>query len=115
MAKNGKSTKNRLRVSRVVDVPLREVSGICLRRSRTGGTSLIAIGDISSTRRFLEQQNASETVSADSFDLRIMLGKHRSGELCDIARAQAILAARSTPRFQAWLLRSILLWKETRI
>jgi hypothetical protein len=45
MAKNGKSTKNRLRVSRVVDVPLREVSGICLRRSRTGGTSLIAIGD----------------------------------------------------------------------
>ena len=30
---------------RVVDVPLREVSGICLHRSRNGRTSLIAVGD----------------------------------------------------------------------
>jgi hypothetical protein len=45
MSENGKSNKNRLRVSRVVDVPLQEVSGICLRRSRNGGTSLIAVGD----------------------------------------------------------------------
>jgi len=34
MARNDKSNKNRLRVRRVVDVPLREVSGICLRRGR---------------------------------------------------------------------------------
>src|SRR5215471_5502372 len=40
-----KSNKNRLRVCRVVDVPLREVSGICLRRSRNGRMSLIAVGD----------------------------------------------------------------------
>ena len=45
MVKNGKSNKNRLRVSRVVDVPLHEVSGICSRRSRNGGRSLIAVGD----------------------------------------------------------------------
>src|SRR5215207_53800 len=45
MARNGKSNKNRLRVSRVVDVPLREVSGICLRRSRNGRMFLIAVGD----------------------------------------------------------------------
>jgi hypothetical protein len=45
MAKNGKSSKNRLRVSRVVDVPLQEVSGICLRHGRNGVTSLIAVGD----------------------------------------------------------------------
>jgi hypothetical protein len=45
MAENGKSKKNRLRVCRVVDVPLHEVSGICLRRSRTGRMSLIAVGD----------------------------------------------------------------------
>ena len=42
---NRKSNKNRLRVSRVVDVPLREVSGICLRRGRNGRMSLIAVGD----------------------------------------------------------------------
>ena len=42
---NGKSSKNQLRVRRVVDVPLREVSGICLRRSRNGRMFLIAVGD----------------------------------------------------------------------
>jgi hypothetical protein len=42
---NRKSNKNRLRVSRVVDVPLNEVSGICLRRTRNGRVSLIAVGD----------------------------------------------------------------------
>jgi hypothetical protein len=45
MVKAGKANKKRLRVSRVVDVPLYEVSGICLGRSRNGGTSLIAVGD----------------------------------------------------------------------
>jgi len=45
MVKTGKSSKNRLRVRRVIDVPLREVSGICLRRSRNGRVFLIAVGD----------------------------------------------------------------------
>ncbi len=40
-----KKSKNLLQVHRVVDVPLREVSGICLRRSRTGRRSLVAVGD----------------------------------------------------------------------
>jgi hypothetical protein len=44
-SKNGRPKKKRLRVRRVVDVPLREVSGICLRRSRNGRMSLIAVGD----------------------------------------------------------------------
>jgi hypothetical protein len=35
----------RLKVSRVIDVPLREVSGICLRRGRNGQMFLIAVGD----------------------------------------------------------------------
>ena len=39
------TNKNRLRVRRVVDVPLREVSGICLRRGRNGQMFLIAVGD----------------------------------------------------------------------
>ena len=42
---NRKSNKNRLRVCRVVDVPLHEVSGICLRRGRNGRMFLIAVGD----------------------------------------------------------------------
>jgi hypothetical protein len=41
----GKSNKNRLRVRRVVDVPLSEVSGICSRRSRNGRMFLLAVGD----------------------------------------------------------------------
>ena len=45
MAESGKSNKNRLRVRRVVDVPLREVSGICLCRGRNGRLFLIAVGD----------------------------------------------------------------------
>ena len=45
MLGNGKSNKTRLRVRRVVDVPLREVSGICLRRGRNGRMFLLAIGD----------------------------------------------------------------------
>lgn len=35
----------RLKLSRVVDVPLREVSGICLRRGRNGRMFLLAVGD----------------------------------------------------------------------
>ena len=42
--KSGKSN-TRLRVRRVVDAPLHEVSGICLRRGRNGRMSLIAVGD----------------------------------------------------------------------
>ena len=45
MVRNGKLNKKQLRVRRVVDVPLREVSGICLRRSQNGRSSLIAVGD----------------------------------------------------------------------
>ena len=45
MVKNGKSKKNRLRVRRVVHVPLREVSGICLGRSGNNQMFLIAVGD----------------------------------------------------------------------
>jgi hypothetical protein len=41
----GKKKKSRLQVLRVEDVPLREVSGICLLRQRGGAMSLVAVGD----------------------------------------------------------------------
>jgi hypothetical protein len=44
MGENRRS-KNRLRVRRVVDAPLHEVSGICLGRGRNNQMSLVAIGD----------------------------------------------------------------------
>jgi hypothetical protein len=45
MPTNGKSSKNRLRVCRMVDVPLEEVSGICSHRGKNGRMHLIAVGD----------------------------------------------------------------------
>jgi hypothetical protein len=45
MKKDGKPGKNRLRVLRVVDAPLREVSGICSGRRAKGRMVLVAIGD----------------------------------------------------------------------
>jgi hypothetical protein len=45
MIESGRSNKKALRTRRVVDVPLREVSGICLRRSENGQMFLIAVGD----------------------------------------------------------------------
>jgi hypothetical protein len=55
-----KSSKNRLRVRRVVDVPLREVSGICLRRRRNGRMSLIAVGDRVSKVAWFSQPRRDE-------------------------------------------------------
>ena len=43
--KGKKRKKDRLTVRRVVDVPLVEVSGICVGRGRGGRMSLLAIGD----------------------------------------------------------------------
>jgi hypothetical protein len=43
MAKNGNG--NRLRTRRWVDAPLRELSGICLRRDPNGRRFLVAVGD----------------------------------------------------------------------
>jgi hypothetical protein len=49
MAEKGKIKRGRLRVGRVLHVPLREVSGICLRRGRNRRMSLIAVGDRAAT------------------------------------------------------------------
>ena len=48
-AATGKAKNGRLRVHRVLDVPLEEVSGICLHRGRARGRSLIAVGDCEAT------------------------------------------------------------------
>src|SRR5262245_45908019 len=60
MVRNGKLSKNRLRVHRVVHVPLREVSGICLRRARNGRLSLIAVGDQMAKIAWFSQPRSDE-------------------------------------------------------
>lgn len=45
MKGSDKKKNGRLLVQRVIDVPLREVSGICLKRGRNRRTLLIAVGD----------------------------------------------------------------------
>jgi hypothetical protein len=43
---NSLSNSNKwLQVRRVIDVPLREVSGICLRRGQAGRMYIVAVGD----------------------------------------------------------------------
>ena len=49
MAKKTKSDADRLRVVHKLDVPLQEVSGICLRRDGAGGMAIIAVGDRAAT------------------------------------------------------------------
>jgi hypothetical protein len=60
MMESGKSNKNQLRVRRVVDVPLREVSGICLRRNRSGRMFLIAVGDRVAKMAWFSQPSSDE-------------------------------------------------------
>ena len=58
--RNGKSNKNRLRVCRMVNVPLREVSGICLGRGRNGRLLLIAVGDQAAKIAWFSQPRSDE-------------------------------------------------------
>src|SRR5262249_33193969 len=58
--KNRQVKKAQLRVRRVVHVPLREVSGICLRRSRNSRMSLIAVGDRAAKIAWFSQPRSDE-------------------------------------------------------
>jgi hypothetical protein len=66
-----KGGNGRLRVYRVEDVPLREVSGICLRRGPRGELTLVALGDRAATAAWFVQPS-DDTASLDwqSVDLR---------------------------------------------
>jgi len=72
---NGKSDKKRLKVCRVVDVPLREVSGICLRRARNGRMFLIAVGDrVAKIAWFSEPPNDSDEIDWQTRSLAKLSG-----------------------------------------
>jgi hypothetical protein len=71
-----KKVKNgRLRVCRVVDVPLQEVSAICLRRDRNHRTSLIAVGDrLANFAWFVEPRSDADEINWHTAGIKRLSG-----------------------------------------
>lgn len=57
MGKKNKAQSQPLHVIHTLDVPLKEVSGICLRRDRNGEMSLVAVGDRAASLAILDLQH----------------------------------------------------------
>ncbi len=74
-ATKGNQTKNgRLGVHRVVDVPLREVSGVCLQRGQRGEMSLVAIGDRVAVVAWVLLRDDAETLDWRTADITRLEG-----------------------------------------
>jgi hypothetical protein len=73
---HGKKVKNsRLRVGRVVDVPLREVSAICLHRGRNHRMSLIAVGDrLAKLAWFVEPRSDVDKINWHTTGIKRVMG-----------------------------------------
>ena len=74
----------------------------------------LGVDEFDTRRRFLKQQNTSQAVGADRVDLGIMLGKHRSRELCNVLHKSIgprRLAAERTRRSSPLQLRLKQSWK----
>jgi hypothetical protein len=70
-----KGGREQLRVYRVEDVPLREVSGICLRRGAGGELTLVALGDRAATAAwFVQPDSDSAPLDWQTFDLTAIDG-----------------------------------------
>jgi hypothetical protein len=107
MVKNGKLNKRRLRVRRVVDVPLHEVSGICLQRSQNGRLSLIAVGDRAAEIAWFSQPRSDEGriewhTSNSSKLLGSMIPKHDSQieAVCADGVGRVLLLQETPPRVE---------------
>jgi hypothetical protein len=73
MAKKGRN--GRLRVCRVVDVPLREVSAICLRRGRNHRMALIAVGDrLAKLAWFIEPRSDADEIDWHTAGIKRLAG-----------------------------------------
>src|SRR6516162_146458 len=124
----GKSKKNQLRVRRVVDVPLREVSGICLHRSRNGRKSLIAVGDrVAKIAWFPQPRSDRGRIDWHTSNIAklsgSMLPKHdpQIEAICADGLGRVLLLQETPPRVELidpkalrWLRRSIWWWRRAR-
>ena len=91
----------------VFDVPLREVSGICLRRGRKGKMSLIAVGDRAATIACLALPPPDlSSLEWDTIDVAGFAGTHlsRNGEqveaVCADGAGRVLLLQESPPRVE---------------
>jgi hypothetical protein len=104
---NRKSNKNQLRVSRVVDVPLREVSGICLRRGRNGRMFLVAVGDrTAKIAWFSEPRSDGSRIDWHTRNIRKLSGSmlpKRDSQveaICADGRGRVLLLQETPPRVE---------------
>jgi hypothetical protein len=74
MGKKGSSKKERLQVARVVDVPLQEVSGVCVRREQDHRLSLIAIGDRAAMLAWAHVSSEDQSLDWQTVDISRLPG-----------------------------------------
>lgn len=96
---------NRLRVHRIVDVPLKEVSGICLRRGPEGELALLAVGDRVAVAAWFWQPRDDlaplEWHTADVTDLegtRLPADDPQIEAICADGEGRVLLLQESPPR-----------------
>ena len=100
-----KTRRNRLRAYRVVDVPLREVSGICLRRGPANELTLLAIGDRAALVAWFVQPNDDmasldwQTVGIDRLEgTRLPVDDPNIEAVCADGAGRVLLLQESPPR-----------------
>jgi hypothetical protein len=100
-----KKKKGRLYVARILDVPIREVSGICLRRRRRGGMSLFAIGDRMSVAAWVRlPRRDTEALSWRTMDIgrlpgsRLPDGDSQLEAVCADGAGRVLLVQEAPPR-----------------
>jgi hypothetical protein len=96
---------NRLKVYRVVDVPLEEVSGICLRWGPAGETSLVAIGDrVAVAAWFVQPADDMAALDWHTADVASLEGTHLPQDdpqieaVCADGAGRILLLQESPPR-----------------
>jgi hypothetical protein len=96
---------NRLKVLRVVDVPLQEVSGICLRRGPAGELSLVAIGDrVAVAAWFVQPADDLASLDWQTADVAGLEGTHLPQDdpqieaVCADGAGRVLLLQESPPR-----------------
>jgi hypothetical protein len=101
----GRTKKGRLRASRVLDVPLKEVSGICLHRGRKHRMALTAVGDRVATIAWMSLQDAdAEPVDWRTTDVGNLRGSGLSEDdpqieaVCADGDGRVLLLQESPPR-----------------
>jgi hypothetical protein len=96
---------NRLKVFRIVDVPLEEVSGICLRRGPAGELSLVAIGDrVAVAAWFVQPTDDMASLDWHTADVAGLEGTHLPQDdpqieaVCADGAGRVLLLQESPPR-----------------